>query len=240
MSKTTPCTVAGVLNAFAIFDWCQAGRSRTSFNAGSHPNLIEQRVASSVDTSGKTLAEWHHRKFRISARRNPPRVFSCRSNCHDQRNAVVPRNEQRWLAHEIRTGFGGLAALDARGVCNSARSYGAGNAGNRGCAGTCRSREHTKPDTHAAAFVRPREVEEPIDQASVAFDFRYNLALLGRKPNKPQSMANVTFGHALLNPESTGGFADQYQAQAAEPGVSPRMATVLKNIARSFAGLASQ
>jgi hypothetical protein len=35
-------------------------------------------------------------------------------------------------------------------------------------------------------------------------------------------------------------FADQYQAQAAEPGVSPRMATVLKNIARSFAGLASQ
>ena len=49
-------------------------------------------------------------------------------------NAIVARNEQLWLAHETRIGFGGLAALDARGVCNSAWSYGAGKAGSRGCA----------------------------------------------------------------------------------------------------------
>lgn len=32
----------------------------------------------------------------------------------------------------------------------------------------------------------------------------------------------------------------QYQAQASRPGTSPKMASVLSNIARSFAGLASQ
>ncbi|AHY50399.1 hypothetical protein [Bradyrhizobium japonicum] len=35
-----------------------------------------RRIASSgFDTSGKTLAEWHHRKFVTPARGNLPRVF---------------------------------------------------------------------------------------------------------------------------------------------------------------------
>jgi hypothetical protein len=42
------------------------------------------------DTSGKTLAEWHHRKFVPPARSNPPRVFSCWSpDRHDQSFTVV-------------------------------------------------------------------------------------------------------------------------------------------------------
>jgi hypothetical protein len=34
--------------------------------------------------------------------------------------------------------------------------------------------------------------------------------------------------------------AQQYLDQANQPGISPRMATVLRNMSRSFAGLASQ
>ncbi|MET4069516.1 hypothetical protein ABID58_004318 [Bradyrhizobium sp. S3.2.6] len=80
-----------------------------------------RRVASSgFDTSGKTLAKWHHRKIRNARAEKSAAGFFMSEQLHDQRIAIVARNEQRRFAGEIRIRLGELAALDARSVCNSA------------------------------------------------------------------------------------------------------------------------
>ena len=44
----------------------------------------------------------------------------------------------------------------------------------------------------------------------------------------------------MLSAAECRKLAKQYEDQGKEPGVSPRMATVLTNISRSFSGLATQ
>jgi hypothetical protein len=64
------------LNAFVIFSWCQAGPFGLVQREQPTDISTARRIASSgFDTSGKTLAEWHHRKFVTPARGKLPRVF---------------------------------------------------------------------------------------------------------------------------------------------------------------------
>ena len=69
--ENNPMHSSGGVEAIGNFDFAP----KRTFDASTRP-LPTAHFR--FDTSGKTLAEWHHRKFVVPARRDPPRVFSCR------------------------------------------------------------------------------------------------------------------------------------------------------------------